>query len=51
MLRKLTYFSIDHPKLTVITRLLVTIFFMFQFPKIKIDTDLENMLETQIEVE
>lgn len=46
MLRRLTYFSIDYPKLTIILSLLVTIFFMFQFPKIKIDTDPENMLET-----
>ncbi len=45
MLRRLTYFSIDYPKLTIAISLLVTIIFMFQFPKIKIDTDPENMLE------
>lgn len=46
MLRRLTYFSIDRPKLTIVISLLVTIIFMSQFPKIRIDTDPENMLET-----
>ena len=45
MLKKLTYFSIDHPKTVIILTLVVTLIFLSQFPKAKIDTDPENMLE------
>lgn len=45
MLKKLTYFSIAHPKLVVILTLILTGLFLFQFPKAHIDTDPENMLE------
>jgi predicted RND superfamily exporter protein len=45
MLKKLTYFSLDHPKLVVILTLILTGLFLFQFPKANIDTDPENMLE------
>jgi predicted RND superfamily exporter protein len=47
MLKKLTYFSIDHPKLVIILILVLTGLFLFQFPKANIDTDPENMLEAQ----
>lgn len=40
----LTNFSIKHPWIIIIVSVLITIFFAFQFPKIKIDTDPENML-------
>lgn len=46
MLKKLTYFSIDHPKLVITLTLILTGFFLFQFPKAHIDTDPENMLES-----
>jgi len=45
MLKKLTYFSIDHPKLVIVFALILTGLFLFQFPKAHIDTDPENMLE------
>ena len=44
-LKKLTYFSIDHPKLVIALTLIITGLFLFQFPKAHIDTDPENMLE------
>jgi hydrophobe/amphiphile efflux-3 (HAE3) family protein len=47
MLKKLTYFSIDHPKLVIALTLLITAVFLLQFPKIHIDTDPENMLEAE----
>ena len=46
MFKKLTYFSIDHPKLVIVLTLIITGLFLFQFPKAHIDTDPENMLET-----
>src|SRR3989338_1480281 len=45
MLRKLTETVIRFPKTTIAVFLVATIFFAFQFPKIRIDTDPENMLE------
>jgi hypothetical protein len=45
-LKKLTYFSIDHPKLVIALTLIITGLFLFQFPNAHIDTDPENMLET-----
>src|SRR3989338_6924597 len=45
MLRKLTEIVTRFPKTTIILFLIATIFFVIQFPKMKIDTDPENMLE------
>src|SRR3989338_11571158 len=45
MLRKLTETVIRFPKTTIAVFLVATVFFAVQFPKIKIDTDPENMLE------
>ncbi len=45
MFKKLTHFSIDHPKQVIILTLILTGLFLFQFPKAHIDTDPENMLE------
>lgn len=45
MLQKLTEIVTKFPKTTIALVLLATIFFAIQFPKIKIDTDPENMLE------
>ncbi|HED08515.1 MAG TPA: RND transporter [Ignavibacteria bacterium] len=45
-LKQLTYFSINHPKFVIILTLIITGLFLFQFPKAHIDTDPENMLET-----
>jgi len=46
MLKKLTYFSIDRPKTVIFIILVITMIFMVQFVRIKIDTDPENMLES-----
>ena len=45
MLKQLTYFSMNHPKLVIALTLVITGLFLFQFPKAHIDTDPENMLE------
>src|SRR3972149_9211179 len=45
MLSKLTELVTRFPKFTIAFFLLITIFFAMQFPKMKIDTDPENMLE------
>ena len=45
MLQKLTEIVTRFPKTTIILFLIATIFFAMQFPKIKTDTDPENMLE------
>ncbi len=45
MLKKITYFSIDHPRTVIFTVLVITMIFMALFIRIKIDTDPENMLE------
>ena len=45
MIKKLTYFSIEHPKLVITLTLIFTFIFLLQFPKAIIDTDPENMLE------
>jgi predicted RND superfamily exporter protein len=45
MLKKLTHFSINHPKLVIILTLILTGLLLSQFPKAHIDTDPENMLE------
>lgn len=38
-------FSIKHPWVVIAVTVLITAFFAFQFPNIKIDTDPQNMLE------
>ena len=45
MLKNLSYFSIEHPKTVILITLIITLIFLAQFPRIKIDTDPENMLE------
>ncbi len=45
MLRKLTYFSMDHPKIVIALALVLTAIFLLQVPRVRIDTDPENMLE------
>src|SRR3990167_4742876 len=45
MLQKLTEIVTRFPKTTIALFLIATFFFVIQFPKIKIDTDPENMLE------
>ena len=47
MLERMTLFSIDHPKLVIGVMVLLTLLFGSQFPQITIDTDPENMLETE----
>jgi hypothetical protein len=42
--KTITNFSIDHPWIVIGLAVAITIFFALQFPKIKIDTDPENML-------
>lgn len=41
---RLTEWAIRYPKVTIFLTLLITIAFLTQFPKIKIDTDPKNML-------
>ena len=45
MLEKITTFSMNRPWTLLAIILIITIVFAVQFPKIKIDTDPENMLE------
>ncbi len=44
MKRRVTDFSIKNPWWVISITVAITVFFAFQFPKIKIDTDPENML-------
>jgi len=44
-LRRLVAFSIDYPRIVIGIVLAITLLFLFQLPKIEIDTDPENMLE------
>ena len=46
MLERMTKFSLDRPKTVIGLAIIVTILFGLQFPRITIDTDPENMLET-----
>ncbi|HDO36048.1 MAG TPA: RND transporter [Nitrospirae bacterium] len=41
---KLVEFSVNRPRLVILLTLILTVFFALQFPRIKIDTDPENML-------
>src|SRR3990170_6699029 len=43
-MRKLVQFSIDHPRSVMLLTVILTVAFALAFPKIKIDTDPENML-------
>lgn len=45
MKKTVTNFSIKHPWIVIGITILITVFFALQFPKIKIDTDPQNMLE------
>jgi hypothetical protein len=44
LIEKITDIAIRRPWLVIIITVLITVFFAVQFPKIKIDTDPENML-------
>ena len=44
-MRKLVYFSTDHPRIVIVATIVLTVVFVLAFPQIKIDTDPENMLE------
>ncbi len=44
MFRKVIEYAIDHPKVIVATTIIFVIAAIVQFPKIKVDTDPENML-------
>ena len=44
-MKRAAYWSIDHPKWTIVLTLAITFLFLIQFPKAIIDTDPENMLE------
>src|SRR3989338_3665248 len=46
MIKKIFGFSVEHPKLIILLTLIVTCLFLWQFPKIKIDTDPKHMLPT-----
>jgi predicted RND superfamily exporter protein len=45
MKKFITNFSINHPWIVIGLAVLITAFFALQFPKIKIDTDPQNMLD------
>ncbi len=44
-MRRLIYWSIDHPKGAILLTSIITLVFLVQFPRVVIDTDPENMLE------
>jgi len=46
MIKRIFGFSVEHPRLIIFLTLLVTCLFLWQFPKIKIDTDPKHMLPT-----
>src|SRR3972149_2649318 len=45
MLSKITLFALNRPKTVISLVVVATVLFAMQFPRIKIDTDPENMLE------
>ena len=49
-MNKLTGFSINHPRWTIVLSLLVTVMFATQLPKVKTDTDPKNMLPATSDV-
>ncbi len=46
MLERMTKFSLDRPKTVIGLAIILTVLFGIQFPRITIDTDPENMLES-----
>ena len=46
MKKAVTEFSIKYPWIVLLLASAITVFFAFQFPNIKIDTDPQNMLES-----
>ncbi|MFQ5570957.1 MAG: RND family transporter [Rhodothermales bacterium] len=44
-MKRITYFSIEHPRLVIALTVVITGLFLWQIPKAHIDTDPENMLE------
>lgn len=46
----LVEFSVEHPKLVVVLTICISLLFMTQFPKVKIDTNPKNMLPETSEV-
>ncbi len=46
MIKRIFGFSVEHPKLIILLTLIGTCVFLWQFPKIKIDTDPKHMLPT-----
>lgn len=44
MLKRIIWWSMDYPRMSLLLALLVTLAFGFQLPKVHIDTDPENML-------
>ena len=46
MKKALFTFSMNHPRLVMTIVAVITLFFAFQFPKIKVDTDPKNMLKS-----
>ncbi len=50
MKTKLTEISLNHPGKVITLALLITAFFLFQFPSVVIDTDPENMLPADEQV-
>jgi len=46
MIRRIFGFSVERPKLVILLTLIVTCFFLWQFPKIRTDTDPKHMLPT-----
>ncbi|MFC1666366.1 RND family transporter [Candidatus Omnitrophota bacterium] len=47
MFKRLILFSVNHPKLIIILTIVISALAIIQFPKIKIDTDPENMLSKE----
>ena len=50
MFKKLILFAIEKPKVVVLVTIFLVVLALFQFPRIKVDTDPENMLPQDAEV-
>ncbi|MBI5415249.1 MAG: MMPL family transporter [Candidatus Omnitrophica bacterium] len=46
MIKRIFGFSVEHTRLVILLTLIVTCLFLWQFPKIKVDTDPKHMLPT-----
>ncbi len=44
MFKRLIKLSVEHPWSIIVSLIVITIFSLIQYPKIKVDTDPENML-------